>query len=234
MLDQNTDRMWYVIGAVIIGAAIILILNGTVPEMFASVGETFKAKTENVRTDVSDITMTDGAMPQKREEVFFDMQDIQPWAAEEFKRLSDTSIQLSADEKYYGGFSIPASYFELGETYTLAFDIKKISGDIEGIGGHLHITDEAKVTIDGNPVDLWEYGARGTSEVNDWTKGVTYPNDEAVHHVELTFTKNQRVEDEKVYLQINRTNHNEEFGGYEELALDYTVRISNVTLYHHK
>lgn len=41
MLDQNTDRMWYVIGAVIIGAAIILILNGTMPQIFASVAESF-------------------------------------------------------------------------------------------------------------------------------------------------------------------------------------------------
>lgn len=42
MLDQNTDRMWYVIGAVIIGAAIILIMNKTMPELFASVGDTFQ------------------------------------------------------------------------------------------------------------------------------------------------------------------------------------------------
>lgn len=48
MLDQNTDRMWYVIGAVILGAAIILILNGTAPELFASVGDTFSTKTEEV------------------------------------------------------------------------------------------------------------------------------------------------------------------------------------------
>lgn len=28
MLDQNTDRMWYVIGAVVIGAGIIFLANG--------------------------------------------------------------------------------------------------------------------------------------------------------------------------------------------------------------
>ena len=58
MLDQNTDRMWYVIGAVIVGAAIILILNGTMPQIFASVADTFSEKTE----DVTEIT--DGIMPQ--------------------------------------------------------------------------------------------------------------------------------------------------------------------------
>lgn len=41
MLDQNTDRMWYVIGAVLVGAATILIANGTLPQMFASVTESF-------------------------------------------------------------------------------------------------------------------------------------------------------------------------------------------------
>ena len=41
MLDQNTDRMWFVIGAVIVGAAIIFIANGTLPTLFASVKDTF-------------------------------------------------------------------------------------------------------------------------------------------------------------------------------------------------
>ena len=41
MLDQNTDRMWFVIGAVIVGAATIFIANGTLPDIFASVTESF-------------------------------------------------------------------------------------------------------------------------------------------------------------------------------------------------
>lgn len=46
MLDQNTDKLWYVIGAVLIGAAIILILNGTVPDLFGQVAGTYEEKTE--------------------------------------------------------------------------------------------------------------------------------------------------------------------------------------------
>ena len=42
MLDQNTDRMWFVIGAVIVGAAIIFIANGTLPTLFASVSDSFE------------------------------------------------------------------------------------------------------------------------------------------------------------------------------------------------
>lgn len=41
MLDQNTDRMWFVIGALVVGAGIILLANKTMPEVFASVGGMF-------------------------------------------------------------------------------------------------------------------------------------------------------------------------------------------------
>ena len=42
MLDQNTDRMWYVIGALVVGAGIILLANKTLPEVFASVTGAFE------------------------------------------------------------------------------------------------------------------------------------------------------------------------------------------------
>ena len=42
MLDQNTDRMWYVIGALVVGAGIILLANKTIPEVFANVTESLK------------------------------------------------------------------------------------------------------------------------------------------------------------------------------------------------
>lgn len=41
MLDRNTDRMWYVIGAVLIGAAIIFGMNTLMPNAFASVSGLF-------------------------------------------------------------------------------------------------------------------------------------------------------------------------------------------------
>lgn len=55
MLDQNTDRLWYVIGAVLLGAAIILLLNGAVPQLFASVGETFQTKAEKATESAEEI-----------------------------------------------------------------------------------------------------------------------------------------------------------------------------------
>ena len=52
MLDQNTDRMWFVIGAVIVGAAIIFIANGTIPEIFASVTDTFKQSSDMATSEI--------------------------------------------------------------------------------------------------------------------------------------------------------------------------------------
>lgn len=65
MLDQNTDRMWYVIGAVLVGAAIILIANGTLPQMFASVTQRFETVTGRA---------TDGALDAAGVEIRY-MQD---------------------------------------------------------------------------------------------------------------------------------------------------------------
>ena len=53
MLDQNTDRMWFVIGAVIVGAAIIFIANGSLPTLFASVADTFEGSSAQA-TEVID------------------------------------------------------------------------------------------------------------------------------------------------------------------------------------
>ena len=56
MLDQNTDRMWFVIGAVIVGAAIIFIANGTIPELFASVTESFEEAAGEATNVMEEIT----------------------------------------------------------------------------------------------------------------------------------------------------------------------------------
>jgi len=54
MLDQNTDRMWYVIGALVVGAGVILLANKTMPEVFAKVGKTFQGITDNTIEDLDD------------------------------------------------------------------------------------------------------------------------------------------------------------------------------------
>ena len=63
MLDQNTDRMWYVIGALVVGAGIILLANKTMPEVFANITKTFKDTTDSATSAIADMTIyqaTDG------------------------------------------------------------------------------------------------------------------------------------------------------------------------------
>lgn len=55
MLDQNTDRMWYVIGALVVGAGIILLANGTLPSLFASVTNSFDEASDNALSVVDEI-----------------------------------------------------------------------------------------------------------------------------------------------------------------------------------
>ena len=58
MLDQNTDRMWYVIGAVLIGAAIIFGMNTMMPNAFASVGESFKDISEKAMSVIENMDLS--------------------------------------------------------------------------------------------------------------------------------------------------------------------------------
>lgn len=57
MLDQNTDRMWFVIGALVIGAGIILLANKTMPELFAKVGRTFDGVTDEGINGASELAV---------------------------------------------------------------------------------------------------------------------------------------------------------------------------------
>ena len=57
MLDQNTDRMWYVIGAVLFGAAIIFGMNTLMPNAFASVGDMFESVTNSTSSLVDDLAI---------------------------------------------------------------------------------------------------------------------------------------------------------------------------------
>lgn len=43
MLDQNTDRTWWMIGAVLVGAALVYAANAAYPEVFSSVVTYFKS-----------------------------------------------------------------------------------------------------------------------------------------------------------------------------------------------
>lgn len=219
MLDQNTDRIWYVIGAVLIGAAIILILNGTVPDLFGQVASTYEEKTEeamNGAEKLASVDMVDTGLTGR---------DIQPWHEGKTEYISEGSDSfLLTSEGQRGGFSFPAHYFQLGETYTLTFDITKLEGTIDGIVGHLLIAgeDDVEIKIDGRPAERWEIRTRAK---NPWQTGISYPNDEQTHTIELTFTKTiDDVADKRVYVQPNRMIFHS----------DYKALFENIALFQHE
>ncbi|MFJ8369671.1 hypothetical protein ACIQ61_25960 [Bacillus cereus] len=49
MLDQNTDRSWWMIGAVIVGAALVGIVSVAFPDLTQSVIGLFKTKLSAVK-----------------------------------------------------------------------------------------------------------------------------------------------------------------------------------------
>ncbi|WP_180229124.1 hypothetical protein [Bacillus wiedmannii] len=49
MLDQNTDRSWWMIGAVIVGAALVGVVSVAFPDLTESVIGLFKDKLSSVK-----------------------------------------------------------------------------------------------------------------------------------------------------------------------------------------
>lgn len=185
MLDQNTDRMWYVIGAVIIGAAIIFILNGMIPELFASVGGTFQDKTKET-TDI-----VDGIKPNTRPKddihLIQDLlreQDIQVTHAttintSEFNSSGTVHMVLGDDP--YAGIRFLARDLSLkpSTNYVFQYDYQKTGGTLVSFGGHIHdIFKDNRVVVNGVERDI-DYMDENSVYVDD---------SDDIQHVEVHFT----------------------------------------------
>lgn len=147
------------------------------------------------------------------------MNEILYWGGSNFEKVN-FSIRFASNSAFRGGIYIPQQKFKKNENYVLSFNIRKLSGNIPYIGGHLHIASESEVYIDGKRVtSSYTYGEE---DINDWSKRVDYPNDNKTHEVVVKFKtdKYDEVSDKTVYIQINR-------GAYN---YDYSVEISNIQL----
>lgn len=122
MLDQNTDRMWYVIGAVIIGAALIFIMNSTFPQLFASVGDTFEGKTKETTN------ITDGIMPNTREHYLGEddlrIRNAELVAYDEGEHMWTLNITPGSETRH-DGFSVIGGrvIVPYGKTMTLSYEV---------------------------------------------------------------------------------------------------------------
>lgn len=111
MLDQNTDRMWFVIGALVVGAGIILLANKTMPEVFANVANTFKSVADESTKSASKLKVQQGNLINAADamRVWSVKTNINSWGPE-FVRTTDLAPII---EKY-----------GLDQKYDLSFDIK--------------------------------------------------------------------------------------------------------------
>ncbi len=164
----------------------------------------------------------------------FNLEDVEAWNGTDIK-LSPTENKFlfSSNPKFMGGLRFPADYFKKGSTYRLAFDITKLSGDIEGIGGHLFTSKNTVVTLDGQEItEGWRTNSSiGLENETPWSLGVVYPNDTETHTVTVTFEINIDIKDSvtndpNIYIQPNRN----QSAGYAPEAHDYSVLIENIEL----
>ncbi len=142
MLDQNTDRMWYVIGAIVIGAAIIAMGLNIFDSSFESVDDNFA----NV------MGVADGYITDISAQNIIRLSDL------EFRggsvvtgySLSELDVVLDGSSRY-AGLRIPQTVMEPNTKYKLSYSYEKLGGELVAFGGHLHLgfNEYTDVYVDG-------------------------------------------------------------------------------------
>lgn len=114
---------------------------------------------------------------------------------------SKKSWELTKNTEY-AGTKISKSLFVAGETYTLSYFFKGVSGTLENIGGHSADFTFSRVVLDGKDVMTYETIYQDGLKIDE--NGTTdKPFKE--HKVVLTFTVNATIaNDENIYIQPNR------------------------------
>lgn len=119
MLDQNTDRMWFVIGALVVGAGIILLANKTMPEIFANITDNMKGITDDATDEIDNIKVAKvnllkyGHLEVTGGNAVSQTGQILPYSRPEFLRLEDLAPLFDKEG--------------LDGTYTLSFEAKSLN-----------------------------------------------------------------------------------------------------------
>ena len=161
MLDQNTDRMWYVIGAVLIGAAIIFGMNTLMPEAFASVGGMFGSISDSAMSNIDSILFSDESISQvKSLEDSFQQDDFHRGAIAADGRILDTDMWKNARIRHKDYHRI-----DLVESVEISFNAKDYQ-----MGLHYFTKDKSKIMVPGG----------------DWkTKGGTYDVPDGAYYIRV-------------------------------------------------
>ncbi len=226
MLDQNTDRMWYVIGAIVIGAAIIAMGLNIFDESFKSVENNYAELTALTEGNISSSFLDfesrlPGALRIDRDEsgVRFENTDsIDMFVDYESNGTID-------DGNYYRGLRIDRNMMRYSDntSYKILFDYVVLDGDLLSFGGHMPSNYElVSLTLDGVVVE---------SSLLDFESLYPGTNDRLNHRVELVFntgdrppySSNQILDyNRDIWFQPNR-------GSWE----DVTVRFENIVIREH-
>lgn len=129
MLDQNTDRMWYVIGAVLIGAAIIFGMNTLMPEAFASVGGSFNDVIDVISNNVKNIAEEDN--PNN----LLNLNSIRNHSAATHKIKSNINLgqyyEVTSSWDASGIHFGPKENLIIGETYKVSVKVRSTSDNTD-------------------------------------------------------------------------------------------------------
>lgn len=170
MLDQNTDRLWYVIGAVLIGAAVILLLNESAPRMFASIGETFESTTEKALGEIRDPNLirngsfNNGYAHWRRHSVFENNSAIlSPEADKPDHHI--LHVHMNHDDRAVTPMNnnerIDA---QEGERYVVSFDYKKLT---DGSFNVFTVRGWPEPDTKANGTEMFDFDAFNSSSINN-------------------------------------------------------------------
>jgi len=143
MLDQNTDRMWFVIGALVVGAGIILLANQFMPEVFAQVGKTFNGVTKDSVDTIKDAFHIDNIISASDLRTFGGPKDPQEVKLIDFDEETETwTLELPVNKVIWSrGLRVIETAIRVpyGARFTTRYEVWVPEG-----------IDDAKVTTDIN------------------------------------------------------------------------------------
>ena len=205
MLDQNTDRMWYVIGAVLIGAAIIFGMSTLMPEAFAGVND-------NMQQAIGAVSV--------RIDQFSDLDVV--YSKTHFENTRESSNKGSIGET--GSIVEKNIPIEPGETYVLTYNRTGDSGEM-----HIFSHPQETTRLTHNRVYTQLFISNGTIVGDDWagtarhfrSESQIYKTDDFMR-VEFTANENEN------FLTLT---HSNVYGRKLEPYEVFTVEYSNIELF---
>ncbi len=152
MLDQNTDRMWYVIGAIVIGAAIIAMGLNIFDESFDSVEDSYASVIGIANSNINDIGQKRNLITPDSLILGFSDEIVDTVDSFELPVFNATDISKNPLAGVILNWRVLP--FKVGYRYHMSFSYRKIGGNLISFGGHSPIgVNVSNIKVDGEPRD---------------------------------------------------------------------------------